>query len=418
MHHPFLFKIISLFLAVSLCNGIAFNCTDDADCSYNGVCDVHSHVCFCQEGWLGEYCQQLALLPANNHSGLNLFHNVNPTSTWGGSVLYSEEDGLYHMWVSELSNSCGIHQWLGQSIISHAVSVGPPNWQFSKISTVWPIFSHEPVVVRAPASGEYVMFFTHQPSGPASDVRCHCTNGNSYSGGAHCEHEPMPSANATLYTYFSFSESPYGPWSDPISLAGPQIRSNISARIDMNLSPVIQHDGSLIAWTRWDIWQASDWRNASTYRNTGQAPDWNHGGQWEGEDPHLWMDSKGYFHILSHNGKRGDEGNEGDCGRHLYSETGLAGTWRAAPLPLGGCAYARAHVTWQNDDDENGSSKSLSQRTFYRRERPHLIFGPDGTTPIALSTSVIDSPSVESQTPQRDASYTLIQAIGSYAATA
>ena len=217
----------------------------------------------------------------------------------------------------------------------------------------------------------------------------------------------------------------------------------------MNLSPIILNDGSLIAWTRWNIWYVNKtttttnattnnnttngdgWRNPYNWINLGQAPDFKNGASWEGEDPSLWQDSKGRYHILSHNGKRGYGGNNtinpesGDCGRHYFSATGMPGTWEMAPvsLPLGGCAYPRIHIpirattTANNDDDGN-----IKYYDFYRRERPHIIFGPDPlnnyssiTKPMALSTAVIDSPIGPGmdhfQHPQRDASYTLIQPI-------
>ena len=53
------------------------------------------------------------------------------------------------------------------------------------------------------------------------------------------------------------------------------------------------------------------------------------------------------------------------------------------------------------------------RRSFYRRERPHLIFDADGYTPRALVTGAIDAPlgpgMAGYEGPQRDASYTLLQ---------
>ena len=160
------------------------------------------------------------------------------------------------------------------------------------------------------------------------------------------------------------------------------------------------------------IWEASDWRNASTYVNKGQAPDFGHGGMWEGEDPSMWIDKDGHYHILSHNGDRGKGGTaampSGDCGRHFFSTNGEAGTWVVAPFPkenLGGCAYPRTGVEFADG----------SVRSFYRRERPHLVLGADGFTPVALTTAVIDSPLGPGMPgfnpPQRDASYTLLQPV-------
>ena len=74
-------------------------------------------------------------------------------------------------------------------------------------------------------------------------------------------------------------------------------------------------------------------------------------------------------------------------------------------VDLGGCAYPRVDVPF-----EDGNKYS-----FYRRERPHLVLGADGYTPVALTTACIDSP-IGPGMPgfdgnQRDASYTLLQAI-------
>ena len=128
----------------------------------------------------------------------------------------------------------------------------------------------------------------------------------------------------------------------------------------------------------------------------------------EGEDPHLWRDQNERFHILSHNGRIHTGGSNlqpaGDCGRHLFSATGLAGTWYGVPnstLPnaFGGCAYPRVNVTWAD-----GSLKHFSGR-----ERPHLVFGKDPHAPLALTNAVIDS--TDLPTYLFDKAYTLVQPI-------
>merc|ERR1712083_926382 len=150
------------------------------------------------------------------------------------------------------------------------------------------------------------------------------------------------------YSYFSYAKNPNGPWSKKVSLQNVQPGLN---RTDLNLAPVILKNGNVVAWTRWDIWEATKWNDPSTYKDMGQAPDWSHGGIWEGEDPSVWVDKNGHFHSLSHNGARGKPGEKGDCGRHLFSPNGKAGTWMPAPLPkedLGGCAYPRVNVPFRD----------------------------------------------------------------------
>ena len=76
-------------------------------------------------------------------------------------MLYDANDGLYHMYASEISNHCGIHRWLSDSIVVHATSQGAKDgWKFERQEAidVLPKFSHEPVAVRDPASGATVLF--------------------------------------------------------------------------------------------------------------------------------------------------------------------------------------------------------------------------------------------------------------------
>ena len=348
------------------------------------------------------------------------------------------------MMYSEILYSCGIHTWLGNSVVSHAISKGArDNWKFTKVhppmESVPPfsrIFSHEPVLVRDPRTQEYVVFFTHYHTTAWDGPSCNCTDGTSASG--NCEAERGVSRNKTMYSYFSTAKSPFGPWSQNI-VSLKSVQGTKRKLIDMNLSPILLSNDSAIAWTRWNIWSTKSnrtWRDPSSWVDLGQGPDFHNNATWEGEDPSLWQDSKGRYHILSHNGKRGVGGNStypyGDCGRHFFSETGLPGTWEMAPLPLGGCAYPRINVPFINtgyassDRGKYGwieDEESVSYYDFYRRERPHIVFGPDPSDlaktprmlPLALSTAVIDSPIGPGmdgfQHPQRDASYTLIQPI-------
>lgn len=95
---------------------------------------------------------------------------------------------------------------------------------------------------------------------------CNCTNGNSASGGGNCAGECGGGKNKTLFSYFTYSKNPDGPWSPLQSLCAVQMGGDagcVSGKIntsrgnphtDMNLAPVIKPDGSLKAWTRWDIW--------------------------------------------------------------------------------------------------------------------------------------------------------------------
>jgi hypothetical protein len=393
----------------------SLDCMDDQSCSFNGICvrrPSYGSYCQCDPGWTGVYCESLDLAPVHNGSGLQDLLTSENRSTWGGSVLFHPQDGLYHMWLSEITHRCGIHRWVSNSVVSHAVSRGPAeNWKFHKTTTLFPIFTHEPIAARDPETGDYGLFISHYPNGSAADsnIICHCLDGSTSTATApECHGEPGLGENKSMFTYFTIARSPYGPWGplQSLELETPQ------KHVDLNFAPIILNNRTLLAWSRWDIWTATDWRNPTTYAVQGQAPNFSDpNGNWEGEDPSMWRDAKGRFHTLSHNGERGQGGTStqplGDCGRHLFSATGRAGTWITAPSPLGGCAYPRVNVSFADG----------TVRSFYRRERPHLIFDAQGI-PVALSTAVIDSPRgpfmPDFLPPQRDASYTMVQSVNSH----
>ena len=121
-------------------------------------------------------------MPARKGSGLSNMLHESKTSTWGGSAIYSPLDNKYHMWFAEMARHCGIHRWISNSIVSHAVSDGPgENWTFHKTGESFGLFTHEPIVAYDPTSKDYVVFVTHW-GGPATDgAVCNCVDGSSTS---------------------------------------------------------------------------------------------------------------------------------------------------------------------------------------------------------------------------------------------
>jgi hypothetical protein len=87
-------------------------CTDDASCSFNGICSQQQ--CDCVSGWRGSACEKLDLEEAagtGSHftgatAGLNLLNPFqNWTSTWGGSVVKGR-DGNFHMFAAMMVDQC------------------------------------------------------------------------------------------------------------------------------------------------------------------------------------------------------------------------------------------------------------------------------------------------------------------------
>eukprot|EP01051_Picozoa_sp_SAG22_P015546 SAG22_NODE_2046_length_3086_cov_3.806495_1_plen_128_part_00 len=83
--------------------------------------------------------------------------------------------------------------------------------------------------------------------------------------------------------------------------------------------------------------------------------------------PFVWQDSRGSFHALFH--KFTDE--HPNCGGHAFSADGASWTLH------NDAAYTTTVAT------ADGTNHS-----FFRRERPHLLFDKSGTAPIMLFTSL------------------------------
>lgn len=367
-------------------------CKDDMDCSLNGVCMDGKCACYVQ--WTGNQCQKLNLLPVRPWSGRMDFDKSTGKniSSWGGAVL-RDDSGLYHMWSAEMEGNCGIGAWLSNSAITHSTSHDPYG-RFERQGVVFPVFSHEPCMARAP-TGEFVMYFTstiydgqaqHGSSEyifsngrpPVTNGYCgECVDGSTTGDcGARNWSAPLP-------TYMSWTMDPSNDSSWSVPVAVPEVQ--LSPLIDTNLAPIIFKNGSLYGLWRNDddrgslhVVYAKDWKKPETYTMIGKRSHPERGV----EDPFVWLDKNGHFHCLTH----------GDCGYHSFSMDGF--TWQFADGADDECAYPYQGIRYTD-----GTTIDVG-----RRERPHLIFADDNVSPIALTTSVTGY--------NNDASFTLLQPIG------
>ena len=195
---------------------------------------------------------------------------------------------------------------------------------------------------------------------------------------------PLP----TYMTYTSDAKMEQN-WSEPVLLPSQQL--GIDPSVDTNFAPVILANGSLVGVTRSaSIVFALDWRYPKTYRCIAhpdpktEVPDF-------GEDPNIWQDGNGHFHILTH----------AHGGRHFFSAD--ARKWYPAP----GGPHTQAYPKVANFTDGSAAP-------FGRRQRPHLVF--DGLVPVALTTAVTMPPTKSVGHPKQldrwpDASFTFLQPI-------
>ena len=106
------------------------------------------------------------------------------------------------------------------------------------------------------------------------------------------------------------------------------------------------------------------------------------------EDPSFWVDKRGHFHFLMHYIPDGQR-----VARHAFARS-YEGPW----------ALHEASIPYDTDVALAGGGNIA----FHKRERPHFVFGPDGTTPTHMITGVV-SPGPWSG--YQGPSYTLVQAV-------
>ena len=266
--------------------------SDDSGCSYNGAAQPDGS-CKCLPQWKGPQCATLNLIatardagyqPTTLPAGLKT-NGVPEVSTWGGPVVRSKQDGLYHMYASTFVNGCNVWEWVSNSIITHAVSqapLGPYVQKDCAMHTCAPE-AHEGSVALAP-TGETVLYFTSGPDGPGGSTPT--------DGGGHCDCSSDAALNRTcplkciaqvgcfaggwnrsseMATFMSHTppHKPSGPWSAPVRIQtsgclDPPFNGSHYC-LDSNLAVVIQNDGSLVGIGRQAMYTATDWRDPASY---------------------------------------------------------------------------------------------------------------------------------------------------------
>lgn len=415
---PSVIALVTCWVMVGACFGVASTkkhphpsprpgsgCTDDKSCSLNGVCNSTTHKCVCDAAWSGDECQMMALLPTTKQSGLTMI-NVpasnssngtipGNTSTWGGAVVYDPSLKRWFMWASEMKDHCGMHTWTTNSQTVRASS-SKADGNYVREAVQFPIWSHEVDVVRAP-TGQYVAYFSRMAQGKAPPCTS-CTDGTTDPA---CQKVPLQ-ANGSLgievspptYMSYSLTADPTGAWSEPVLVLLPH------PMMDINAAPVILANGSVVG-----IWRdhngspknsystphpfsASNWSDPASYRWSSVPLFSVEDVKGPIEDMFLYVDGRGHFHCLFH--LMYDCKN---CGSHAYSVDGLRWTYT-------GIAYS-ANTTFTD-----GSSFE-----FPYCERPHLVFGVDGVTPVALTNGVKLGP--QAGMANDDQSFTLLRPLKS-----
>ena len=129
----------------------AGGCSSDLDCHLNGKCQAGA--CACKSWWRGERCTLLNFEPAARiEQGIH----QEGVSTWGGSVVRSESDGLYHAHAAEMLAGCGISSWTHNSQSVHFTATSPLG-PYTRKDVTQPRFSHNPSATVLP-DGSWLLY--------------------------------------------------------------------------------------------------------------------------------------------------------------------------------------------------------------------------------------------------------------------
>jgi len=315
-------KILSLLLVATALSAVA-GCKTDMDCSLNGVCT--SAACVCDKPWIGTACTTLAykVTPA---SGKNLYNNSDPRNTWNGPIV-TGPDGKFHLYDPIYKvGSLG-----GPTSVLHGVSdvvTGP--YDFTKYPDL-------------PAGGENPAFIVYEKvaGGPKSYTF--------WMGGSVRE-----------------ASSPDGPFT---TIKGFTYPGGNPAPLYHNGSFYITNQGTNAVYTTPSLTSGSKWTQYGTI-NHPTFP-----GLYRVEDPFMWIDSRGNWHIINHAYRNDQHDNCGSsaASAHWFSTDGKS-DWTWSPQPY-------TH-TVQYDDGTN--------HTYTTLERPNLHFDATGQlTHINLAADLV-----------------------------
>eukprot|EP00041_Stephanoeca_diplocostata_P018125 m.377693 g.377693 ORF g.377693 m.377693 type:complete len:396 (+) comp20926_c2_seq11:178-1365(+) len=322
--------------------------------------------CVCDPGWKGEDCATMDLAPVAAISGY-----INHTyASWGGRPLFA--NGKWHLFATEITLQCPLILFMNNSQVIHAVS-SQASGPYSKRATVLPPFHHNPTAVGPTPDGYYLLFFIGADQ-VNTQIDCsrgipkRCTRDNNF-----CRGKSNPVSNEAIT--MAYATSVDGPWKTRVILPrnpdnnteewncgnnnpSAHVLSNGTVVLVYRANPCTGKGGESLGIAIADHW------NASYVRRKGGPIVSPNDGTGNHEDPFVWADARGNWHIISHDQSKGNVCGSADnhgCGAHLFSRDTYS--WTVSKNP----AYSTAvHFT-------NGTIGRLQTR-----QRPQVIFSTDG----------------------------------------
>ncbi|KAJ6109669.1 hypothetical protein N7486_001904 [Penicillium sp. IBT 16267x] len=370
---PFYLTLLSVLPALA--------CTTNEQCNLNGLCT--NNTCTCDPGWTGPTCGILDLSPGPPQNGYN--RTSEGISSWCNGIIRDPKNkNLHHLFVSEFTHNCGLDYWSPYSRIIRAESENGPMGPYTFKQIVVPSFAHNPAVVWSEREGKYLLYHIGcRVDVPAtcSTVDFSCGPGNTVNG----ESGISALSSVDLVNWVSYGRvvegEDGGEWDADVTNPAP-LHGYSGAEVILGYRGCPYNCNGT---ERINIASAAAY--AGPYTAVHRRPVFEEAS----EDPFVWVDKRGNFHMLVHSllpdAGFGDGPN---VGRHAYSRS-----WDG-PWTFDMETVAFDTTVWFSDG---------SRIEYYRRERPSLYFSEDGEmTPLFLSTGV--------QEINSSASYSLIQPVG------
>lgn len=371
-------------------------CESDDDCNLNGICNMSSGQCSCDPQWRGTDCGILNLLPAVKGEG----YQRQGLNQWGGNPFLAR-DGQYHVLVTEMTLGCPIADYETNGQVVHAVSPTPMGpytfnsvWKapFATTPRVWPGLNGSLLVSYAGrqsvppekqrnCSAQRQAYLAVEATAPRRDAEC-----------------------AGMMVAESATGSLAGPWKTQLLYDPAPDEWDGKSKLGVaNPSILVLENGTTLLAGRTCgrehvlVARASRWQGPfKSVMNHPAMPNPDPGD----EDPFLWRDRRGYFHMLTHH-------QNGDANRLRNGAVS-----RAVPLvprllkltafyPNSFCnfpqhSYSRDGITWVWSPTIAYTTliewSDGSQTHFARRERPALLLDPTWRTPLALFSAVATRP--------------------------
>jgi hypothetical protein len=276
------------------------------------------------------------------------------------------------LFLAEFADGCGLDYWSPFSKIIRAQSYTGPEGPYEFVDEVVGIFAHNPTVIYSPADKLYLLYYIGCPFSPSetcSPPSFSCGPGNDLNAESGISVASSPDLKTWTSHGQVFSGQDNDDWDADIT--NPSPLPLFSSR---NNTAVI-----LLAYRGCPYnCYGAELMNLATaptftgpYTKISPNPIFSNGN----EDPFLWRDKRGNYHMLLHSLEAGGGFGDGPkVGRHAFAEN-FEGPWTFNNETL---AF-NTHVEFTD-----GTSVD-----YYRRERPQLFFSEDEEmVPLYLTTGV------------------------------